>query len=193
MKGKSNMFNKTFDEMMKIDVTPYVKQRDGADYLGWAMCKKLLHDNGAEVVMFYPVPGPDGSNLRMSNVVFTDKEGKSDTDYRVFQSSAIVKFTLGKNARKLFITDFNIVNPFYFWHKRRQRLERAAYRNPHKCRQLQCVGGAFWVNKKAHIKPRTLARIKASPKSSASCRLPTCNNGGIALLFLCKLSRSGVG
>lgn len=80
------MFNKTFEEMMKIDVTPYVKNRDDnekAAYLPWAMCKKLLHDNGAEEVMFYPVAGPDGSTLRMSSVVFTDKEGKTNRTYEV--------------------------------------------------------------------------------------------------------------
>lgn len=77
------MFNKTFEEMMKIDVTPFVKQRDGVDYLNWAMCKKLLHDNGAEVVMFSPVPAPDGSTLRMSNVVFTDKNGLINRVYEV--------------------------------------------------------------------------------------------------------------
>lgn len=77
------MFNKSFDEMMQIDVTPYVKQRDGADYLNWAMCKKLLHDNGAEVVMFYPIPAPDGSTLRMSNATFTDKNGTANRAYEV--------------------------------------------------------------------------------------------------------------
>ena len=80
------MFDKSFEEMMKIDVTPYVKNRDDNDnaaYLPWAMCKKLLHDNGAEVVMFYPVAGPDGSTLRMSNVVFTDKDGKTNRTYEV--------------------------------------------------------------------------------------------------------------
>lgn len=77
------MFNKSFDEMMKIDVSPYVKQRDGIDYLNWAMCKKLLHDNGAEVVMFYPVPAQDGSTLRMSNIVFTDKNNATNRVYEV--------------------------------------------------------------------------------------------------------------
>jgi hypothetical protein len=77
------MFNKSFEEMMKIDVTPYVKQRDGIDYLGWAMCKKLLHDNGAEVVMFYPVPGEDGSTLRMSKEAFADKNGVLNRVYEV--------------------------------------------------------------------------------------------------------------
>lgn len=77
------MFNKSFSEMMNIDVSPYVKQRDGADYLNWAMCKKLLHDNGAEVVTFYPVPSLDGSTLRMSNATFVDKNGMANRAYEV--------------------------------------------------------------------------------------------------------------
>ena len=40
------MFSKSFLEMMRIDVSPYVKKRDNADYLPWGSCKKLLHDNG---------------------------------------------------------------------------------------------------------------------------------------------------
>ncbi|MBQ7976585.1 MAG: DUF1071 domain-containing protein [Clostridia bacterium] len=77
------MFDKSFEEMMKIDVSPYVKQRDEVDYLNWAMCKKLLHDNGAEVVMFYPVPAPGGSTLRMSTATFVDKNGMSNRVYEV--------------------------------------------------------------------------------------------------------------
>lgn len=77
------MFNKSFEEMAKIDVSPYVKQRDGADYLNWAICKKLLHDNGAEVVMFSPVPGEDGSTLRMSRESFVDKDKKTNRVYEV--------------------------------------------------------------------------------------------------------------
>lgn len=77
------MFDKSFNDMAKVDVSTYVKQRDGIDYLSWAMCKKLLHDNGAEEVMFYPVPGEDGSTLRMSKESFTDKEGKVNRAYEV--------------------------------------------------------------------------------------------------------------
>lgn len=77
------MFSKSFEEMMKIDVSPYVKQRDGIDYLSWAMCKKLLHDNGAEVVMFSPIPAPDGSTLRMSGASFVDKNGVENRVYEV--------------------------------------------------------------------------------------------------------------
>ena len=78
-----NMFEKSFNEMLKVDVTPYVKERDGAKYLNWAVCKKLLHENGAEVVMFYPVCGADGSTLRMSTASFTDKNGVANRAYEV--------------------------------------------------------------------------------------------------------------
>lgn len=77
------MFEKTFDEMMQVDVSNYVKKRDRADYLPWGACKKLLHDNGAETVMFWPVPGPDGSTLRKSDISFTDKNGVDNRVYEV--------------------------------------------------------------------------------------------------------------
>lgn len=77
------MFEKTFDEMLKVNVNQYVKDRDGASYLPWAACKKLLHDNGAEVVMFWPVPGPDGSTLRKSELEFKDKNGNVNRAYEV--------------------------------------------------------------------------------------------------------------
>lgn len=77
------MFEKTFADMMNVDVKPYTKNRDGSDYLPWASCKKLLHDNGAEVVMFWPVPGPDGSTLRKSELGFKDKNGIENRCYEV--------------------------------------------------------------------------------------------------------------
>ena len=77
------MFEKSFNEMLKVDVKPYVKIRDGVEYLPWAACKKLLHDCGAETVMFWPVPGPDGSTLRKSDMTFTDKNGKANRCYEV--------------------------------------------------------------------------------------------------------------
>lgn len=77
------MFNKSFNDMLKVDVSSFVKKRDGEDYLPWAACKKLLHDNGAELVMFWPVPGPDGSSLRMSEMVFANKEKKTNRCYEV--------------------------------------------------------------------------------------------------------------
>ena len=77
------MFEKTFKEMLAVDVSKYVRQRDGADYLPWASCKKLLHDFGAETVMFEPIPGPDGSTLRRSELSFKDKNGVENRCYEV--------------------------------------------------------------------------------------------------------------
>lgn len=77
------MFSKTFKEMMEVDIESYVKERDKAKYIPWGACKKLLHENGAEKVMFWPVPGPDGSTLRKSDIEFTDKNGVSNRCYEV--------------------------------------------------------------------------------------------------------------
>ena len=86
------MFEKTFKEMMEVDISEYVKKRTddktkkevpNSDYLPWAVCKKLLHDHGAEEVMFYPVSGADGSTLRKSDIEFIDKNGVANRVYEV--------------------------------------------------------------------------------------------------------------
>lgn len=65
---------KSYEEMRKIDVTPYCESRDGMTYLNWAKCIDLLHENGAEKVYWIPIPDPKtGSSLRMSDVAFEDK------------------------------------------------------------------------------------------------------------------------
>jgi hypothetical protein len=80
------MLSKSFQEMSKVDVSGYLKAREDAKnvmYLPWAACKKLLHDHGAETVMFWPVAGPDGSTLRHSGEEFTDKNGVKNRCYEV--------------------------------------------------------------------------------------------------------------
>ncbi len=74
---------KSFNEMRKVDVSPYVEQREGVDYLNWARCKQLLHDNGAEVVYFEPCINENGSSLFMSDAVFTDNKGNTNRCYEV--------------------------------------------------------------------------------------------------------------
>ena len=74
---------KSYAEMRKVDVTPYVEKRDGADYLNWAKCKELLHENGAEVVYFEPCVNPNGSSLFMSEQTFTDSKGNTNRCYEV--------------------------------------------------------------------------------------------------------------
>ena len=74
---------KNFNELRKVDVTPYIKQRDGADYLPWATVVDLLHENGAERVFFSPVYNENGSSLFMSDQTFTDTKGNVNRCYEV--------------------------------------------------------------------------------------------------------------
>lgn len=72
---------KTFEELRKLDITNYVKQRDGADYVNWAVIKQLLHDNGAEKVYFEPIPQENGSSLIMSSKEFKDSKDITNQVY----------------------------------------------------------------------------------------------------------------
>ena len=74
---------KSFNEMRKIDVTPYIKQRDGADYLPWATVVDLLHEHGASRVFFSPVYNENGSSLFMSEQTFADSKGNVNRCYEV--------------------------------------------------------------------------------------------------------------
>lgn len=73
---------KSYEELRKIDVSPYCEEMDGFPYLNWAKCIELLHDNGAEKVYFEPVPDErTGSSLRMTDKDFTDKNGNINRCY----------------------------------------------------------------------------------------------------------------
>ena len=74
---------KSWNEMRKLDISKYVKKRDGADYLPWAECLKLLYENGAEKVKITPQTTDNGSSLFMSDQVFTDKNGNTNRCYEV--------------------------------------------------------------------------------------------------------------
>ena len=74
---------KSWNEMYKLDISKYVKQRDKADYLPWASCLKLLYENGAEKVTFRPLVTENGSSLFMSDQSFTDKKGGTNRCYEV--------------------------------------------------------------------------------------------------------------
>ena len=74
---------KSWNEMRSLDISRYVKKRDGADYLPWASCLKLLYENGAEKVGITPVVTEDGSSLFMSEQTFTDKNGNTNRCYEV--------------------------------------------------------------------------------------------------------------
>lgn len=67
---------KSYDDMRKIDVSKYTEKREGAEYLNWAKCIDLLHENGAEKVYFVPVVNEKtGTSLYMTEQEFKDKNG----------------------------------------------------------------------------------------------------------------------
>ena len=74
---------KSWNEMRSLDISKYVKKRDGADYLPWAECLKLLYENGAEKVEITPDTNENGSSLFMSEQTFTDKNGNTNRCYEV--------------------------------------------------------------------------------------------------------------
>lgn len=65
-----------YNELRKVDVSKWIENRDGAEYLNWAKVVDLLHENGAEKVYFEPVVNEKtGSSLYMTEQEFSDKNG----------------------------------------------------------------------------------------------------------------------
>ena len=77
---------KSYDELKKMDLSKYITDRDGANYINWARIVDLLHENGAERVYFEPVINPEtGSSLFMTNQVF--ETGKDKITNRVYETA----------------------------------------------------------------------------------------------------------
>lgn len=74
---------KPWSELVKLDISDYIKTRDKADYLPWPSCLKLLYDNGAEKVRFYPLVNSSGSSLFMTDQEFKDKNDNVNRCYEV--------------------------------------------------------------------------------------------------------------
>lgn len=74
---------KPYDELRKVDVKPYVKKRDNAEYLPWGACVDLLHRHGAAQVYWTPMTTQSGSSLFMSDCQFENKNGGKNRCYEV--------------------------------------------------------------------------------------------------------------
>lgn len=80
---------KSYDELRKIDVSPFCEVRKEKEngkeilipYLNYSKCIDLLHEHGAELVYFEPVPGHGGSSLIKSDMVFRDSGDKTNSVY----------------------------------------------------------------------------------------------------------------
>ena len=101
------MLTKSFIEMMKIDISEYVASRDGIDYLPWANCKVLLHQQGAEKVFFEPLTDPvTNSSVFMTDKEFRDKNGNVNRCYEV-----AVKITIDDDVFIMRTPVMNGANP----------------------------------------------------------------------------------
>ena len=74
---------KSWDELYNLDISKHIQKRDGASYLPWAVCMKLLHENGAKVGWFEPCVNANGSSLFMADQVYTDKNKVTNRCYEV--------------------------------------------------------------------------------------------------------------
>jgi hypothetical protein len=74
---------KSFNELSKVDVTPYIEKRDGADYISWTSVVKLLHEHGAQKVWWDTIQSPSGHSIFMTDQVFVDKNGKTNRCYEI--------------------------------------------------------------------------------------------------------------
>lgn len=77
---------KSYEELRKVDVSKYTETRDGAEYLNWAKCIDLLHENGAEEVYFIPLTNEKGSSLFMSDITFENGYERSKKTNRCYET-----------------------------------------------------------------------------------------------------------
>lgn len=155
---------KGFDELRKINVKPYCKKRDGMNYLNWAMCKKLLHENGAEVVHWEPIPDPvTGSSLIMSGQVFTDSKGGTNRCYETR-----IRVTIDDKTYEMQTPVMNGVNPVKDNSMSQQRVWNSMCRAFVKCVAINTgLGFDLWVGEEDREDPyipETLEKLASQPK-----------------------------
>lgn len=157
---------KSYDEMRKIDVKPYCNKRDGLDYLNWAMCIKLLHENGAKVVRWEPIPDPTtGSSLRMTNVEFKDKNGVANRCYETR-----IRVTIDNEVYEMQTPVMNGVNPVKDNSMSQQRVWNSMCRAFVKCVAINTgLGLDLWLNEESKEEPYIPETIE-NPASSAKIK-----------------------
>ena len=133
---------KDYEEMRKIDVTPYCEERDGMTYLNWAKCIDLLHENGAKKVYWIPIPDEKtGSSLRMVDTVFTDKQGNTNKCYETR-----IKVVIDDNEYEMQSPVMNCSNPVKDNSMSQQRVWNSMCRSFVKCVAIHTgLGFNLWL------------------------------------------------
>lgn len=133
---------KSYEELKKIDVTPFCEDRDGFTYLNWAKCIDLLHENGAEKVYFSPIPDEKtGSSLRMTDQTFTDSKGNTNRCYETR-----IKVVIDDNEYEMQSPVMNGSNPVKDNSMSQQRVWNSMCRSFVKCVAIHTgLGFNLWL------------------------------------------------
>lgn len=119
---------KSFEEMRKIKVDEWAKDRDGFKYLPWARAIDLLYKNGATKVRYEVVKDANGSSLHHSDLTFTDKNSKTNKCYEV-----VVRLTVDDDTYEETYPVMNGVSPIKDDLMSQQRVRTSVARALVKC------------------------------------------------------------
>ena len=119
---------KPFEEMRKINVDEWAKDRDGFKYLPWARAIDLLYKNGASKVCYEVVKDANGSSLHHSDLIFVDKNSKSNMCYEV-----VVRLTVDDETYEETYPVMNGVSPIKDDLMSQQRVRTSVARALVKC------------------------------------------------------------
>lgn len=153
---------KPYDEMVKIDVSDYCEERDGMKYLNWAMCIKLLHENGAEIVHWEPIQNPrTGGSLFFTDVEFSDKNGVKNRCYETR-----IKVTIDDKVYEMQSPVMNGVNPVKDNSMSQQRVWNSMCRSFVKCVAINTgLGFKLWLKEEYN---KITAQIPTNDKDKAT-------------------------
>lgn len=169
---------KSYEELRKVDVTPYCEERDGMTYLNWAKCIDLLHEHGAKNVYWIPIPDPKtGNSLRMSEVVFADKNGVTNRCYETR-----IKVVIDENEYEFQSPVMNGVNPVKDNSMAQHRVWNSMCRSFVKCVAIHTgLGFNLWL--KEEYNPYKAMPVDQAKPSKAQLKVlkDICEKNGINL------------
>lgn len=169
---------KSYEEMRQIDVSPYCEDRDGMSYLNWAKCIDLLHQNGAEKVYWVPIPDPlTGNSLRMSNIVFEDKNKIANRCYETR-----IKVVIDDNEYEFQAPVMNGVNPVKDNSMSQLRVWNSMCRSFVKCVAIHTgLGFNLWL-KEEYNPYNSMPTEQAKPtKAQLKALKDICEKNGVSL------------
>ncbi len=154
---------KSWDELKKIDVRPYCEERDGLLYLNWAKCISLLHENGAKVVRWIPIPDErTGTSLRMVDTPFTDSKGNTNRCYETR-----IKVVIDDMEYEMQSPVMNGANPVKDNSMSQQRVWNSMCRSFVKCVAINTgLGFDLWMKEEARPFQMGIPQDDAAPSAA---------------------------